>query len=81
MKVWITSLLFGIGVIEAEAYEVNGDCVRVHHSERGYVYFWEKGYDWHETREAAVVRAEQMRDEKITSLKKQIAEVEALRFT
>jgi hypothetical protein len=36
--------------------------------------------DWHETKEAAIARAEVMRKKKLASLKKQISRLEALSF-
>ncbi len=42
--------------------------------------WYKKGRDWHETRESALARAEEMRKEKIASLRKQIAKLEAMRF-
>ena len=44
----------------------------------GWGYF-HKG-DWHETREEAAVKAEQIRLRKIISVKKQLAKLEALSF-
>ena len=38
------------------------------------------GKDWHKTEAEAIARAEQMRVEKIASLKKQIAKLEAMKF-
>ena len=43
--------------------------------------FHGEGRDWHRTEAAAIERAEQMRVERIKSLKKQIAKLENLRFT
>lgn len=40
-----------------------------------------EGREWHRTREGAVVRAEQMRVDKIASLQRQVAKLEKLRFT
>lgn len=38
------------------------------------------GLDWHETREGAVAKAEQMRTKKIAALRKQIERLEKMRF-
>lgn len=45
-----------------------------------HTYFHGEGKDWHRTMESAVARANDMRDKKIASLRKSIANMEALRF-
>mgnify|MGYP001580355414 CR=1 FL=1 len=42
--------------------------------------FHGEGREWHRTREAAVDRAEAMRDAKLRALEKQIARCKALKF-
>lgn len=44
-------------------------------------YYHGEGREWHRTRANAVAKAEEMRKKKITSLRKKIAALEALRFT
>ena len=39
-----------------------------------------EGKEWHRTKEAALVRAEKMRQKKIASLKKQIEKLERMKF-
>jgi len=77
MKVWISKLALTKGIYEAE----------VAVSESGYVsetstwgFGGRLGRDAHETREAAVAAAEQMRLKKIASLKKQLTKLEAMKF-
>jgi len=82
MKVWITKYAFtkGIQIVEGRisnigsgsmfCYRQNGyDC-----SAHG------EGRDWHRTQESAIRRVEAMRVNKIASLKKSIAKLEAKSF-
>ena len=80
MKVWVTASVFtrGIEEIEGTFFPHNPDTF----SEIG---TWGRclhglGTEWHQTREAAVARAEQMRLAKIASLRKQITKLEAMSF-
>lgn len=42
--------------------------------------YHDEGRDWHKTREEAVKKAEEMRQKKIQSLKKQIEKIENITF-
>lgn len=77
MKVWITKYALTRGIQEVEA-EHRGDDVVLPKGDG----FWgviAKPH-WHESREAAVARAEEMRRKRIETLRKQIARLEKLMF-
>ena len=66
MKVWITKYALTRGIIEI--HNLN-DC------------YSGKRYRWiHLDKESAIKKAEEMRQKKITSLKKQIKKLEEMRF-
>lgn len=75
MKIWNSKYALTEGLIEQEGEEVGDSMVRV-----GSIYLHGEGKEWHRTREAAAARAEVMRKAKITSLRKTLARLEALRF-
>lgn len=77
MKVWITRYALSEGISEKEVVLSEGSPNMV--LERPSFAHYHKP-DWHETKESAIERAEQMRIKKIASLKKQIAKLEKLDF-
>ena len=79
MKVWITKYALTDGIIEADA-EIGGfDTITA---------TWDnetrcdnfKGEEWWSTKKNAIEKAEEMRQKKIASLKKQIEKLERMRF-
>lgn len=78
VKVWVTknALTRGIEVVTAEVFEESG-MIAVY--EDRYAYYVH-GNDWHKTPEAAVARAQEMRDARIKSLQRSIAKMEKLKF-
>jgi len=82
MKVWITKYALTEGIIEAEASLCEGHgiaprtMIELVSSDPYYTHYHKP--DWYETRRAAVERAEQMRQKKIASLRKQLAKLEAM---
>ena len=85
MKVWVTKYaMSGKGVIpckEARGTDYDGVIV-VPAKEAQRTCDWHiHKPDWHTTPEAAIARAEEMRTKKIASLKKQIANLEAMTFS
>lgn len=80
--VWVTKYALSEGKItEVEVQERTDRYVRVEaptHPNGWQLLF---GRDWHDTREAAVDDAERRRITKVVSLRKQIAKLEALRFS
>lgn len=80
MKVWITKYALTDGIIERDVeicHEVSSTMAEVKNNPYGEYYY--KPH-WHESREEAIARAEQMRLRKIASLEKQIAKLRELRF-
>ena len=79
MKLWITkyALTKGISEIECEDFE-NG---AVKETENPFPTFYHgEGSEWHQTKESAIKKAEEMRQKKIESLKKQIEKLEQMKF-
>ena len=79
MKVWITKYALTGGIIEAEGEPYGLEWVSAS---------WDNGYwrndfeqgEWFDTKEGAIQKAEEMRQKKIESLKKQIKKLEEMRF-
>lgn len=74
---WITTYALTKGIQEMEGevcHNISSDMLACANSDCFH------GSNWHRTREAALVKAEDMRLKKIASLKKQIEKLEKLRF-
>ena len=79
MKVWITKYALTDGIIEAEGEPYGLEWISAS---------WDNGYrcndfkqgEWFDIKERAIQKAEEMRQEKIASLKKQIKKLEEMRF-
>lgn len=80
MRVWITKYALTTGIIEAEAEECEHDMIRAHENSFCPSYYHKEGRDWHRTKESAIAKAEEMRQKKISSLKKQIKKMEDMKF-
>lgn len=80
MKVWITKYALTQGIFEKEAKECDRPGMISIDEGYGCVYFHDEGKDWCRTRESAIKRAEEMRQKKIASLKKQIKKLEEMKF-
>lgn len=78
MTVWITKYALTSGLIEVKAKEVCPEAVEVKNGKWRGSWFW--GNDWHTTKEAAIAKAEEMREKKIKSLRKQLEKLEKMRF-
>lgn len=76
MKIWNSKYALTKGVIEQDGEDVGDSLVKVGLLQ----YLHGEGKEWHRTKESAVQRAEVMRKEKIASVRKQLARLEALRF-
>ena len=79
MKVWITKYALTKGIIETEG-EVSDDFPDILDAKGIVNYLHGEGKEWHMTKESAVQKAEEMRQKKIASLKKQIDKLERMRF-
>jgi hypothetical protein len=79
IKAWVTkyALTEGIRVVDAK---VCGDGRMIAYGSVGYGSQHAHGKDWHRTPEAALARAEEMRKDKIASLRKNIAKMESMTF-
>ncbi|MBB1614479.1 hypothetical protein A9978_18740 [Pseudomonas sp. UMC65] len=81
MKVWITKYALTVGIIEAEGVVSKHSPGMVsYHDSTGPVLQFAHGNDWHTTERAAFNRAEEMRQKKIASLKKQIKKLEGMQI-
>ena len=80
MKVWITKYAMTSGVFTVEGASVGQAMCAVRTKGRGPFPVYYHGNDWHTDEAKAIERFNQMKQKKITSLKKQLAKVEALEF-
>jgi len=81
MKVYITKYALTQGIYETEAEECGAEFKGMIRTGKEYSsYYHGEGKDWHRTREGAIKRAEEMRERKIQSLRKQIQKLENLKF-
>lgn len=81
MKVWITKYALTQGIFEIEAEECGmGFPGMIQTKEEHPSHCHEEGKDWHRSKESAVKRAEEMRQKKITSLKKKLEKLEKMKF-
>ena len=79
MKIWVTKYALTIGIQELET-EIDPCCPTLA-KVKGYLgWFHGSRHEWHRTREAAVARAEAMRQAKIKSVRKQLCRLEAMKF-
>jgi len=81
MKVFITKYALTTGIYEAEARRVEGhaDMLEIP-AAPGAMSQYIHGLDWHITHESALMKAEAMRRKKIASLRKQLSELEEMKF-
>lgn len=77
MKVWITKYALTQGIIEADGVRTSQG-IYIKNSGLNTDYFY--GSDWYFDKESAIKKAEEMRQKKIASLKKQIEKLEEMRF-
>lgn len=83
MKVWITKYALDSGIVEANISisELRKDCL---YKSIRLPYGTFDGMvdrnDIHESKESAIVKAEEMRQKKIESLKKQIKKLDGMKF-
>lgn len=81
MKVWITKYALTQGIIKSEAEDCGDRMIRVKNENGYFEYYHGEGKEWHKTEESAIEKAEQMRQKKIESLKKQIQKLEKMKFS
>lgn len=82
MRVYVTKYALTTGIIETEAeYTATTTGGMVTSKAMGsFSHFHGEGREWHRTLEGAVAKAKTMRDRKIASIKKKIAELEKRTF-
>lgn len=80
MKVWITKYALTKGIIEADAKLTSSNSVSIMELNTDLKMHWFYKGDWHSDKESAIKKAEEMRQKKIESLKKQIQKLEEMRF-
>lgn len=81
MKVWITKYALTQGIFEIEAEECGmGFPGMIQTKEEHPSHCHEEGKDWHRSKESAIKRAEEMRQKKISSLKKKLEKLEKMKF-
>lgn len=79
MKVYITKYALTTGIIESEADIIERDPKMIYTVINSYnVYFFKP--DWHQNKNEAIYKAEEMRKKKIASLEKQIEKLKKLKF-
>lgn len=76
MRAFVTKYALSKGILEVEGSRRDKGRGLIVWTNGHMQFFY--GNDWHETREAALARAEQMRDNRVKSLRKQIARLESL---
>ena len=80
---WVTSYALITGILVGSA-EVSSDTPHIikfsRHGTNTRLLAFGEGREWHRTPEAALLRAEEIRRNKIESLKKEITRIEAITF-
>ena len=79
MKVWITKYALSSGITEHDVKTTHDDSM-ISYVLGHFQYAYGEGKEWHKSFAGAQARAEKMRLEKIESLRKSIAKMEAIRF-
>ena len=80
MKVWVTKFALTTGIFEAEtARNPDSSMIVVRNKFHDDTYY-HKPY-WHETKEAAIEHAENLRTKKLRSLNMQIGKLAKIKFT
>ncbi len=84
-KFYVTKYALTQGIIEVEGEVCDGFPDMIEETEKTeHAYFKRtfhgKNTEWHETKESAIKKAEEMRDKKIASLRKQIEKLERMKF-
>lgn len=81
MKIWVTKYTLSQGILEIDAEPCHIESMISYKTSSCKIQFFHgEGKEWHRTKNAAVVRAEEMRIAKLKSLDKQMKKVAALKF-
>lgn len=79
MKVWITKYALTQGIFSIDAEDEGGGMVADRRTHAA-IYYHGEGREWHRTHDAAIVRAEVIRDAKIASIEAQLRKLRAMTF-
>jgi len=82
MKIWNTKYCLTDGITEHDA-EVTGDCTMavLPKTKANYrTVLHGEGKDWHRSREAAILRANEVKIKKLKSLDRQVKKISAIEF-
>lgn len=79
MKAYITKYALTSGIIQTEG-EITSNGALFDMRASVPIYYHGEGKEWHRTKKEAIARAEEMRQKKIASLKKQIDKLERMKF-
>lgn len=77
MKAWITKYALTKGILEKEVEDCGDGMVR---EKENHFPTYYHGTDWHNDKQLAVAKAEEMRKKKIEALKKKIDKLEKMKF-
>ena len=80
MKVWITKYALTKGIIEADGELTSSESVSILNRGLSLPTHWFYKGDWHSDKQSAIKKAEEMCQNKIESLKRQIKKLEEMRF-
>lgn len=82
MKAWITKYALTQGIYEIDA-EIctNTSTDMIQDINNKYIYYHGEGRQWHSTKEAAIIKATQMRDRKVKALHTQLNKLNKLTFS
>lgn len=79
-KVWVTKYVLTDGFITEVDAVISGGMAIVHPSDgKGYKQYFH-GKEWHDRKDEAILRAEDLRRKKIAALRRSIEKIEAMRF-
>jgi uncharacterized protein (UPF0254 family) len=82
MKVWVTKYLFTDGIIEMSAHKTHSPrMVEVPATKSAVFTMYIHKPDWHASLEEAVVYAEQKREKKLSSMKRQMQKITNMNFS
>lgn len=80
MKAYVTSYALTLGILEVEARTLDNCNTMIEYSHRPFYVQYAHAGEWFTSRDEAIADAESQRTKKIASLRRQLAELEGLRF-
>lgn len=76
---FVTKYALTRGILEIKAIELDNGMIKCTVNSHT-TYYHGEGREWHRTKDEAVKKANEMREKKLASLKKQIVKLESLSF-